>query len=145
MRKKECFAMLRLILRKHLIESNEWAWLGINDSRLLKLRLVLLPRFEICPLLKRFVDKAAVCLDLKVCLSLILKLPRALSAYVISLRGALEENVEYLSLRLSFPGWQQAGGWVSLGNLGGGIQAHFIQQKSRSVWSRALAPDWRHL
>ena len=90
MRKGECFAMLRLILRKHLIESNGWAWLGINDSRLLKLGLVFLPRFEISPLLKCFVDEAAVCLYLEVSLSLILKLPRALSTDMISLRGALE-------------------------------------------------------
>jgi hypothetical protein len=86
-----------------------------------------------------------MCFDLEVCFCLILKLPRALSTDMISLRRALEENVEYLSLRLSLSGWQQAGGRVSLMIVGRGIQAHFVQQKGRRVWSRALASDWRHL
>lgn len=86
----ESFAVLGLILRKILIKCDRWAWLGIQDSRLLKFRLVLLPRFEVSPLLKRFVDEAAVCLNLEVCFSLILKLPRTLSTDMISLRGALE-------------------------------------------------------
>jgi hypothetical protein len=97
--------VLRLILRKTLIECNRRACLGIHYSRLLKLRLDLLPRLEIRPLLKRFGDEAAMCLDLEVSFSLIFKLPRALSADMISLRRALEENVEDLSLRLSLSRW----------------------------------------
>ena len=104
-----------ILLRNIFIDSSYWwAWLGINYSRLLQLRLALLPRFKISPLLKRFGDEATVYLYLEVRLSLILKIPRTLPTDMISLRGALEENVKDLSLRLCLSGWQQARGRMPL-------------------------------